>query len=181
MKPKEIEMDEQSLISVLKDMLEQDIKTQQFMETQKDELQKRDLKIEQLVLQIENIRVEAPKPDLSEMVAAIDSGYQNIVSAIEKRPKPIQRSWRILLFPETNAREYYRIVFSRFFFWGLIFTIVIYVASFINKSIDAYQAHQYNKDGNICISAWYDLYRQSGKAQRKEMDKALKRAAKENE
>jgi hypothetical protein len=180
MKTKEIEMDEQSLIAVLKDMLEQHVKTQQFMETQKEELQKKDLKIEQLVQQIKNIKLEAPKPDLSGVIGVIEKGYQNIIAAIEKRPKPIQRSLRILLFPETNAREYYRLVFGRLFFWGLIFTIVIYAASFINKSIDAYQAHQCNKDGNTSISAWEDLYQHSGKARKREMDKALEKAAKQN-
>jgi len=171
-----MEMDEQSIVTVLKEMLGQDIKTQQFMETEKEALQKRDLLLEQVVQRLENIKVEAPKPNLSEVIGAINNGYEKIAAAIEKRPKPIQRLWRIYLFPENNTREYYRMVFGRLFFWGLMLIIVIYVGTFINKGIDAYQANQYNKEGNACIAAWNEIYAQSGKLQRKKMSNALTKA-----
>jgi len=171
-----MEIDEQSIVTVLKEMLGQDIKTQQFMETQKEALQKRDMLLEQIAQQIMNIKVEVPKPELSEVIVAIDDGYQKITTAIEKRPKPIERFWRIYLFPENNVREYYRMVFGRLFFWGLMFTIVIYVGGFINKGMDAYQAKQYNKEGNACIAAWNEIYAQSGKLQRQKMSSALTKA-----
>jgi hypothetical protein len=176
MKKQEMEMDEQSIVTVLKEMLGQDIKTQQFMETEKEALQKRDLLLEQVAQRIESIKVEAPKPDLSEVIAAIDNGYQKIAAAIEKRPKPIERFWRIYLFPENNVREYYRMVFGRLFFWTLMFTVVIYIGGFINKGIDAYQANQYNKEGNASIAAWNEIYAQAGKSQREKMTNALTKA-----
>lgn len=176
-----MEIDQSTLMTILKDMVEQDIKTQQFMEAEKEARQKRDQVIDGLIDQIRNFKVEAPKPDLSLVVAAIDQGYQLITSAIEKKPMSIERKLKINLFPETNVREYYRMVFGRLFFWGLMFLIVIYLGSFINQSIDAYQARQYNKEGNSCISAWNEIYAQSGKLQRERMSKALAKAKEEQQ
>ncbi|MDB5090704.1 MAG: hypothetical protein JWR09_4698 [Mucilaginibacter sp.] len=189
MKPEKLELDEQSLKDIMSEMTIVVDKGHQFMEAQKQEMEKKDRIIAEKNKQIEqqmaafnesvkNIRVTAPPPDLSVVTNAMKSGLAEINQTIDKGPKPIHRSLKINLFPETNAREYYRMVYGKFFRWGLIFTVVIYLGSFVNKSIDAYQAHQYNEDGNNCIKAWNNIYNHSGPLVQKRMSKTLEDASK---
>jgi hypothetical protein len=44
------------------------------------------------------------------------------------------------------------------------------------KSIEAYQASQYNKEGNQCIVAWNEVYAHESKAVKKAMDRAMIKA-----
>ena len=55
------------------------------------------------------------------------SHFHKIKSAIEEQPKSVIRQFRILLFPEYGATEYYKLVFGRILFWMLIFLIATYL------------------------------------------------------
>ncbi len=52
---------------------------------------------------------------------------EQVQATIMTQPKSIVRQFRILLFPEENAREYYRLVFGRLLFWMMIFLIATYL------------------------------------------------------
>lgn len=55
------------------------------------------------------------------------SGLEKINSAIDQKPAAVKREFRILLFPEYNTREYYRIVFGRIIFWLVLLVIAKYL------------------------------------------------------
>src|SRR5688500_17865509 len=53
------------------------------------------------------------KPDINtqSIEKGILTGLEKIKSTIDQKPAPVKREFRILLFPEYNTNEYYRIVF----------------------------------------------------------------------
>lgn len=108
-----------------------------------------------------------PIIDTKPIEQIISRGMDNI-SAIIEQPKDKRRpEFRILLFPEHNTREYYRIVFGRIIFWLVILVIAKYLyllgSEWISKS---YDDQRYKK-------AWENLYRQQGKPSQKIMQKLI--------
>ena len=57
----------------------------------------------------------------------IFSGMERINATIEQKPAAVRREFRILLFPEYNTREYYRIVFGRIISWLVLLVIARYL------------------------------------------------------
>ncbi|MEJ7821157.1 MAG: hypothetical protein WKF85_02480 [Chitinophagaceae bacterium] len=93
----------------------------------------------------------------------MSKSINNISAMIEKRPEKVSREFRILLFPEHNAREYYRIVFGRIIFWLVILVIAKYAyllgSDLISKGNESLK---YKK-------AWEILYKHQEKANQKKM------------
>ena len=69
------------------------------------------------------------KPDFNtqSIEKIILSGLEKINSTIDQKPAPVKREFRILLFPEYNTKEYYRIVFGRIIFWLVVLVIAKYL------------------------------------------------------
>jgi hypothetical protein len=193
MKKEETPIDEVTLTDVLTNLTEESKEIKNFIEKQQKKEEEKDQAIKDLISSFENkyksIQVIAPKPDMTTTNTALNHGLNNVNSTLDRKldiikqsieagPKPITRQFRFLLFPETNAGYYYKIVFSRLIPWGFLFIIVIYLLSIGQKSIEAWQAHQYNKEGNQCIAAWNEVYAHESKAGRKAMNRAMVKAQK---
>ena len=58
--------------------------------------------------------------------AAIAKGINRLQQTIEGQPKTVRREFRVLLFPEYNPKEYYRLVFGRLIFWMIVVLITTY-------------------------------------------------------
>ena len=69
------------------------------------------------------------KPDINtqSIEQIILSGLARINSTMNQKPAPVKREFRILLFPEYNTSEYYRIVFGRIIFWLVMLVIAKYL------------------------------------------------------
>jgi len=173
MKREETHMDEAVLTDVLTNLTEESKAIKIFIEKQQKVIGEKDQEIKNLVRDFEqkykSIQVIAQKPDMTATNTALDqnlnkinstleSKLANIKQSVEAGPKPINRHFRFLLFPESNTDYYYKMVFGRLIPWGFLFVVVLYLLSVGQKSIEAYQANQYNKEGNECISAWNDVY-----------------------
>ncbi|MEJ7821148.1 MAG: hypothetical protein WKF85_02435 [Chitinophagaceae bacterium] len=93
----------------------------------------------------------------------MSKSINNISAMIEKRPEKVSREFRILLFPEHNAREYYRIVFGRIIFWLVILVIAKYAyllgSDLISKGNESLK---YKK-------AWEILYKNQEKSNQRMM------------
>ena len=55
------------------------------------------------------------------------SGLEKMNSTINQKLTPVKREFRILLFPEYNTKEYYRIVFGRIIFWLVMLVVAKYL------------------------------------------------------
>ena len=77
---------------------------------------------------LESKQVVKPDINTKSMEQIILSGLERINSTINQKPAaPVKREFRILLFPEYNTTEYYRIVFGRIIFWLVVLVIAKYL------------------------------------------------------
>lgn len=61
-----------------------------------------------------NIKVEAPKPDLTAVNHVLTNQLQIINQTIDKGPKPVERVFRLTLFPEqVRNPDYYAVMLTR--------------------------------------------------------------------
>ncbi|MEP7232108.1 MAG: hypothetical protein ABI691_17735 [Ginsengibacter sp.] len=81
-------------------------------------------------------QAKPPEINLLPVQLQLDSGIKNIEKIVQEQPKNITRKIQILLFPERGAREYYRIIFGRLFFWLLMFLFATYMFSLGKQFID---------------------------------------------
>ncbi|MEJ7830563.1 MAG: hypothetical protein WKF91_20305 [Segetibacter sp.] len=120
-------MDEEVLQTVLTKLLQEfkEVKQQQG-ETAKAlfELKNKVAGFEQ---KLTDVRIVPPAINVQPITTAIDNGLDKIKSTIEAQPKSITKQFRVLLFPEYNAMEYYKVVLERVLFWMLMFLIVTYL------------------------------------------------------
>jgi hypothetical protein len=130
-------------------------------------------KVDDFGLKLNNIRRSAPVTDIEPMTRAINEGVLRLADIIEKQPKSITRQYRIILFPEHGAREYYRIVFGRLLFWMMIFLIATYLFSLGKQFIDCNAVVRYKElESTHYRKAWNYLYNNSKKTVRLKMDSA---------
>ena len=101
--------------------------------------------------------------DIQPFEQIMSEGINNIRAMIYKRPEKTSREFRILLFPEHNTKEYYRVVFGRIIFWLVILVISKYAyllgSDLINRKSESLK---YKK-------AWENLYQIQSKANQKNM------------
>jgi hypothetical protein len=107
---------------------------------------------------------------LEQMRSSFVECYRDM-TIIEEQPKNITKNFRILLFPEHNAREYYKVVFGRLLFWMMIFLIATYLFSLGKQFIDSNTAVRYKEAESYQYrKAWIYLYLNSKKSVRAKMD-----------
>lgn len=134
-----------------------------------DSLVKKNTELEKQVTKI----TENPMPDYSvvlntiiEEVRVIKQHNKNdeelallkqISVKLNKVPTSATKQFRILLFPETNQGQYYKIVFGRLIPWGLCLVAITYVYSLGGKAIDTYGQRQQSEEAAHYQRAWFYL------------------------
>ena len=134
-----------------------------------DSLVKKHTELEKQVTKI----TETPAPDYSVVLSTIINEVREIKQhskndeevtflkqiseKLNKVPTSATKQFRILLFPETNQGQYYKIVFGRLIPWGLCLVAISYFYSLGGKAIDAYGQRQQNEDAAHYQRAWFYL------------------------
>lgn len=186
-----MKLDETAATEVLRDILEELGKTQKIVENLETRLQERDLLIEKLLKENQQliagfeekysrIEVKAPKPDLTEMNRELRTGLTGVMTEVAKKPAPITRQFRILFFPENNPEKFYKMVFGRLIPWAFGLVIAWQLLSLGQKSVEAYTARQYSRNANIAAAAWFKVYEAGSKTLKNKMGKAWEEAEKQN-
>jgi len=92
------------------------------------------------------------------------------------QPKNIVRKFQILLFPEQDAKLFYKVVFGRWFLWLTIMLLFVNVYKFsIHWSDNQKEIQLQQEENNRITKAWQFLYDQQGKRIRQIMDSAYLR------
>ena len=149
-----------------------------------DRLVKKNTEMEKLVAKI----TENPVPDYSVAIDALLSEVREIKQnnkrdeelrllkqineKMNKVPTSVTKQIRILLFPETNQGQYYRIVFGRLIPWGICLVVITYLYSLGGKAIDAYGQHKENQQSAHYQRAWIYLKQIAKKRTLSAMDTA---------
>jgi hypothetical protein len=109
------------------------------------------------------------------------SRITTIQESLKNQPVPVHKQWRILLFPETNQGQYYKIVFGRLIPWGLGFVIYLFICGY--KAIDKYQSEQIpneqvQREQVHYEQAWHYLQQHAKKKTIAAMDEAWEKSGK---
>jgi hypothetical protein len=107
----------------------------------------------------------------------LKGGIDAIHETIRQQPKAVVRQFRVQLFPEYNAGEYYRIVFSRVIGWLVLVTVATYLFSLGKQYIDRSQSvREKELETNQYRKAWNYLYERESKTARRKMDSAWQKS-----
>lgn len=80
--------------------------------------------------------IQTPKPDFSELNNSLKSGLASLNDSLEKRPKPLKKEYRFLLFPEQlRSVEYVRAVLTRVVLCILALVLMTFGYLLLNKYI----------------------------------------------
>lgn len=97
------------------------------------------------------------------------------------KPRPLVRKFQVLLFPEQDARLFYKIVFGR---WFLLLVILFSLSSLYQFGIHWNDNRQIVKieqlENDRIRKAWHYLYFQKGKNVQHLMDKAYSHVGEKN-
>jgi hypothetical protein len=172
----ELSMDELTLKEVLIEILEDHKGMKSFMEDQQQSINDRDRVIKDLITGFEqkfaNLKNETPKPDLSEVNSTLNNGLTEINQTLQKKPVPVTKQVRFLLFPETNAERYYKITFGRILPWLAVVLMATYLFSLGQQWISEWQMVKEEEfETNISATAWDSLYKKANAKDKKTLDK----------
>ena len=125
-----------------------------------------------------NEKVDKPKPvivsaDTRPAQEIMNKGVADMKIIVGTKPQPVVKKFQILLFPERDAKLFYKIVFGR---WFLFLVLMLLIQNLYNFSVhwsDNQREIQREELKNDRINkAWYYLYEHEGKAWRRLMDSA---------
>jgi hypothetical protein len=123
-------------------------------------------------------KIEKPKAvnvstDTRTIQDIVRKGIIEISLTVAAQPKSIVKKFQILLFPEQDAKLFYKVVFGR---WLLLLTIMLFITNLYKWGIhwsDNQKEVQHEQVENDRINnARFYLYKNEGKAVRRLMDSA---------
>ncbi len=95
------------------------------------------------------------------------SRVTSIQETLKKQPVPVHKQWRILLFPETDQGQYYKIVFGRLIPWAFGFIVLTYLFICGYKAEGIYQqntnSEQVQREQVYYEQEWHYLQQHSKK------------------
>ncbi|MBN9386295.1 MAG: hypothetical protein J0H74_36390 [Chitinophagaceae bacterium] len=90
------------------------------------------------------------------------------------KPVPVVKKFQILLFPEQDAKLFYKVVFGRWFLFLVLMLLITNLYNFsIHWSDNQKEVQRQELENDRKKRAWDYLYYRTGKAGKKIMDSAL--------
>jgi hypothetical protein len=101
-------------------------------------------------------------------------GVADMKIIVSTKPQPVVKKFQILLFPERDAKLFYKIVFGR---W-MLYLVLIFLINFCYDFAVHYNDSQINTEkeqleNDRIRKAWQHLYENEGKAGKRLMDTTL--------
>jgi len=127
-------------------------------------------------------KIEKPKSvnvstDTRPIQDIVRKGITDISLTVAAQPKSIVKKFQILLFPEQDAKLFYKVVFGR---WLLLLTIMLFITNLykwgVHWSDNQKEVQQIQLQNDRIKKAWYYLYEQEGKAGKRLMDSAYSKS-----
>lgn len=116
--------------------------------------------------------------DIKPIEAILQKGFLDIKFMIGREPKNIIRKFQILLFPEQDAKLFYKIVFGRWFLWLTIMVALSNLYSWgIHFSDNRKEIEIQQIQNDRIKKAWEYMYSTNGKETKKLMVKAYLNSA----
>ena len=125
-----------------------------------------------------NEKVDKPKPvivsaDTRPAQEIMNKGVTDIKLIVGSKPQPVVRKFQILLFPEQDAKLFYKIVFGRWFLFLVLMLLITDLYNFsVHWSDNQKEVQREHMENDRFKKAWYYLYEHEGKAWKRLMDSA---------
>jgi hypothetical protein len=120
-----------------------------------------------------NLKIISPPVNTKPYEEIIKEGIADMEAIANNQPKSIIRKFQILLFPEQDAKLFYKIVFGRWFMW---LTVVLCITNLYKWSVHWSDNQKEIKlqqlQTNRIKKAWNYLYFTGGKSMKRLMDSA---------
>lgn len=124
---------------------------------------------------LKNINQQANTDSLQDI---LKKGFIDLKLMLTAYPKGITKKFQILLFPEQDAKLFYKIVFGRWFMWLVIIVFLNFLYNWaVHWSDNNKQLRIEQLQNDRFTNAWNYLYKQSNKGTRKLMDSAWMKSA----
>ena len=123
-------------------------------------------------------KVDKPKPvivaaDTQPAQEIMSKGVADMKIIVGTKPQPVVKKFQILLFPERDAKLFYKIVFGRWFLSLVLMLLIVNLYKFsIHWSDNQSEIQREELKNDRINKAWYYLYNQQGKAVKRLMDSA---------
>jgi hypothetical protein len=129
-------MEPEIIETVLKEILDEIKIIHQEIATKDKHAEDLKNKIQLLENTLDNHHIKPQEINLLSFQLQLDSNAKKLERIINQQPRNITRKIQILLFPETGAREYYKLVFGRLIFWMMMVLLATYLFSLGKQFID---------------------------------------------
>jgi hypothetical protein len=123
-------------------------------------------------------KIDNPKPvivtaDTQSMREVVNKGITDIKLIVGSKPQPIIRKIQLLLFPEQDAKLFYKIVFGQRFLYLVLMLLITCLYKFsVHWSDNQEQIQQMELETDRIKKAWFYLYDREDKAGKRVMDSA---------
>jgi hypothetical protein len=118
-------------------------------------------------------KVIAPPADTKPLEKIVSSGVVDIARIVQEQPKNVIKQIRLLLFPETNAGQYYKIIFGRLIPWALALVLATYGFILGQQAIERWSANsEKEQESDQVLKAWNYLYTHEKAEGKKKMQDA---------
>jgi hypothetical protein len=132
-------------------------------------------------------KIDNPKPvlvtaDTRSMREVVNKGITDIKLIVGSKPQPIIRKIQLLLFPEQDAKLFYKIVFGRWFLYLVLMLSITCLYKFsVHWSDNQQQIQQKELETDRIKKAWFYLYEREDKAEKRVMDSAYSKSGLEGD
>jgi hypothetical protein len=129
-------------------------------------------------------KLDNPKPinltsDNRPIQEIMKKGIADIKLIVGTKPVPLIKKYQLLLFPEQDAKLFYKIVFGRWFLFLVLMLLITNLYKFsVHWSDSQKELEREQLDNDQIKKAWYYLYDQENRAGKRLMDSAYTKIAK---
>ncbi|MEP7109403.1 MAG: hypothetical protein ABI760_15525 [Ferruginibacter sp.] len=173
------EQERETLEIVLKEILEEQQKTGKINLDQAAAISGLIIKVNSFNEKLENLKIIAPPVSTKSFEEIFKKVISDMQLTTNSEHKVVTRKFQILLFPEQDAKLFYKIVFGRWLLW---LTIMLFITNVYKLSIhwsdNQKEIKLQNLEKDKIKKAWNYLYFQTGKNIKRLMDSAYNKNSK---
>jgi hypothetical protein len=126
---------------------------------------------------LENLKIIPPPVSTKPYEEIIKKGISDMQFTVNNQPKTITRKFQILLFPEQDAKLFYKIVFGRWFLWLVVMLFITNLYKWsVHYSDNQKEIKLQQLETDRIKKAWNYLYFQEGKTIKGLMDSAYSKS-----
>jgi hypothetical protein len=170
------EQERDKLEIVLKEILDEQQKANKINAEQCAAFSQLAIKVNSFNKRLENLKIIPPPVSIKPCEEIIRKGITDMLLIVGNQPKSVIRKFQILLFPEQDAKLFYRVVFGKWFLW---LTMMLFITNLykwgVHWSDNQKEIKLKNSETERIKKAWNYLYFQEGKNVKLLMDSAYRR------